>query len=214
MHLHEAVLSGSPQGIGVLCLGAVGALAGTAVGLRAMDHDQVPRVALVSAVFFVVSLIHIPVGVTSIHLTLTGLVGLLLGWAAFPALLVALLLQTVLVGHGGLLALGVNTLALALPAVAVYYLFQRLSNSSHRTINFLAGFGAGASAMVGSSFLISSALWVTDDSFAVAAQAVFLFHLAVALIEGLVVGSAVVLIRQVRPEQPYFATQPSLQERA
>lgn len=213
MHLHEAVLSGSPQGIGVLCLGGVGALAGTALGLRAMDHEQVPRVALVSAVFFVVSLIHIPVGVTSIHLTLSGLVGLLLGWAAFPALLIALLLQAVLVGHGGLLALGVNTLAMALPAVAVFYLFQRLARSSNRSLNFLAGFGAGSLAMVGSAFLMSSALWASGESFQLAAKAVFLFHLAVAVIEGLVVGSAIVFLSQVGPQRLQLATSPRLQDR-
>ncbi len=213
MHLHEAVLSGSPQGIGVLCLGGVGALAGTALGLRAMDHEQVPRVALVSAVFFVVSLIHIPVGVTSIHLTLSGLVGLLLGWTAFPALLIALLLQAVLVGHGGLLALGVNTLAMALPAVAVYHIFQRMSHSSNRSLNFLAGFGAGSSAILGSAFLISAALWVSGESFELAAKAVFVFHLAVAVIEGLVVGSAIVFLRQVCPERLFLATPQGLQDR-
>ncbi len=213
MHLHEAVLSDSPQGIGVLCLGAVGTLAGTALGLRAMDHEQVPRVALVSAVFFVVSLIHIPLGVTSIHLTLNGLVGLLLGWTAFPALLVALLLQAVLVGHGGLLALGFNTLAMALPAVAVFYLFQRMSESKHRSIHFFAGFTAGSSAILSSAFLISVALWVSGESFELAAKAVFLFHLAVAMIEGLVVGSTVVLLRQVCPERPFLTTPQGLQER-
>jgi cobalt/nickel transport system permease protein len=213
MHLHEAVLSGSPQGIGVLCLGGVGALAGTALGLRAMDHDQVPRVALVSAVFFVVSLIHIPLGVTSIHLTLNGLVGLLLGWTAFPALLIALLLQAVLCGHGGLLALGFNTLAMALPAVAVYYLFQRTSHSSNRTTHFLAGFGAGSLAILGSAFLMSAALWVSGESFELAAKAVFSFHLAVAVIEGLVVGSAIVFLRQVCPERLHLTTPQGIHDR-
>ena len=125
MHIHEAVLAGSPAGIAVLCAGAVGTGVGTMLGLRAIEQEQVPRVALVTSAFFVVSLIHVPLGVGSVHLVLAGLVGLMLGWAAFPALLIALLLQAVLFGHGGLLALGVNTLTMGLPAVAVHYLFRR-----------------------------------------------------------------------------------------
>jgi cobalt/nickel transport system permease protein len=205
MHLHEAVLSGSPEGIAVLCVGAVGTTVGTCLGLRAMEHEHVPRVAMVSAVFFVVSLIPIPMGVTSVHLVLNGLIGLLLGWVAFPAMLIALLLQAVLCGHGGLLALGFNTLAMALPAVVVYYLFHRLSSSRGTAFAFLAGFGAGSVAVLGSAFLVAGALWVSGDSFALAAKAVFAFHLAVAVVEGLVTGSLIVFVRQVRPELLRFA---------
>jgi cobalt/nickel transport system permease protein len=144
---------------------------------------------MVSAVFFVVSLIPIPMGVTSVHLVLNGLVGLLLGWVAFPAILIALLLQAVLFGHGGLLALGVNTLAMALPAVVVHYLFHRLSGSRNAAFAFSAGFGAGSVAVLGSAFLVAGALWSAGEAFELAAKAVFGFHLAVAVVEGLVTGS-------------------------
>lgn len=200
MHLHEAVLSGSPAGIAVLCAGAVGTAAGTALGLRRMDYEQVPRVAIVSSAFFVVSLIHVPLGVTSIHLVLNGLVGLILGWAAFPALLVALLLQAVLFGHGGLLALGVNTLAMGLPAVVCYYLFHRGVAARREFGAFLAAGAAGALGMLGAAFLMASALWMAGEAFALAAKAVFGFHTLVAVVEGLVTGSVVVFLRTVRPE--------------
>jgi cobalt/nickel transport system permease protein len=39
----------------------------------------------------VASLIHVPIGPSNAHLILNGLVGLLLGWGAFPAILVALI---------------------------------------------------------------------------------------------------------------------------
>jgi cobalt/nickel transport system permease protein len=199
MHLHEAVLSGSPEGIAVLCVGAVGAAVGTALGLRAMDHEAVPRVAMVSAVFFVVSLIHVPVGAASVHLVLNGLVGLLLGWVAFPALLVALLLQAVMFGHGGLLALGVNTLAMGLPAVVVYYGFRRPAASDHPTVAMIAGCGAGAVAMLGSAVLAAGAIWFSGERFELAAAAVFGSQLPIAVIEGAVTGAVVVFLRQVRP---------------
>jgi len=200
MHLHEAVLAGSPQGIAVLCAGAVGAVAGTAVGLRAIDNERVPRVAMITSAFFVISLIHVPAGVTRVHLVLNGLVGLLLGWAAFPALLIALMLQAVLLGHGGLLALGVNTVNMALPAVLCHYVFRSAVCCRHDRLAFVGGFTGGAAAVLGSAVLMASALWFSGKAFELAALAVLASHLMIALVEGLVTGGAVVFLRRVRPE--------------
>jgi len=209
MHIHEAVLSGSPEGVAVLCAGAVVTAAGTTLGLRKMDYEQAPRVALVTSVFFVVSLIHLPIGPTSVHLVLNGLVGLLLGWAAFPALLVALLLQAVLFGHGGLLALGVNTLTMALPGVASYYLFRRLVAARREGLAFSASFAAGALATFLGALLTATALWLTGGEFELLATAVLAFHLAVAIVEGLITGSVILFVRKVRPElllSPFLTT--------
>lgn len=198
MHLHEAVLSNSHSGVAVLCAGAVAAAAGTAIGLRKMEHEQVPRVALVTSAFFVVSLIHVPLGVTSVHLVLNGLVGLLLGWSAFPALLVALLLQAVLFGHGGLLALGLNTLIMAAPAVVCHYLFRRAVVARRAGLASAAGFLAGAAAMLLGALLTASALWIAGKEFELLAKTVLGLHVAVAAVEGLITASVVSFLRKVR----------------
>lgn len=200
MHLHEAILSGSPAGIAVLCAGAAGTAVGTALGLRSIDYEQVPRVAIVTSAFFVVSLIHVPLGVTSVHLVLNGLVGLMLGWAAFPALLIALLLQAVLFGHGGLLALGVNTLTMGLPAVLCHHVFRRAVAWPRPSSAFLAGGAAGVAGTLGAALLAASALWAVGEPFELAATAFFGFQVAVAVVEGLVTGSAVAFLGKVRPE--------------
>ena len=59
----------------------------------------------------------------SAHLVLNGLLGALLGFVAFPAITVALLLQALLFQYGGILVLGVNTATMALPPILCYYLF-------------------------------------------------------------------------------------------
>jgi cobalt/nickel transport system permease protein len=100
-----------PDGVAtipVLAAGAAITVGGLAWGLRALSPERMPRVAVLSAVFFVASLIHLPVGPASVHLILNGLMGAVLGAAAFPAIVVALLLQAVLFGFGGLAVLGVN----------------------------------------------------------------------------------------------------------
>ena len=112
MHISEGVLSPT-----VLGLGAALAAAGVAVGLRKVDDEHLMSVAMLAATFFVGSLVHVPVGPGSAHLILNGLLGLFLGWAAFPAILAALTLQAVLFQYGGITTLGVNTFTMALPAI-------------------------------------------------------------------------------------------------
>ena len=131
MHIAEGVLSPA-----VLGGGAVLALAGTAQGLRRLEYDRLVAVGILSAAFFVASLIHVPVGLASAHLVLNGLVGVLLGWAAFPSILVALLLQALLFQFGGITVLGVNTFTMGFAAVASWYVFRAVWRWHLRTRAF------------------------------------------------------------------------------
>ena len=128
MHISEGVLSGP-----VLFSGAALAAIGTGIGLKKLDYDQIAKAGMLSAAYFVASLIHVPIGPANAHLILNGLVGLLLGWGAFPAILVALILQGVLFQFGGITTLGVNTIIMALPAVISYLLFGRFVQKASRS---------------------------------------------------------------------------------
>lgn len=200
MHIPEGPLSTTPLGVGILGAGAVLAAAGTAWGLSRMDYERLPRVALLSAAFFVASLIHVPMGGASVHLVLNGLVGLVLGWAAFPAILVALVLQSVFFGFGGLTTLGVNTLVMALPAVVVYGLFHGAVRHGGLRAAFGAGLGAGALAILLGAVLLAGVLWGAGKQLSVLAVAVLLAHLPLAILEALVTASAIVFVRKVRPD--------------
>jgi len=200
MHIYESALTVSTAGIGVLGAGAALAAAGTAVGLRKIDYQRVPQVAMLSAAFFVVSLVHVPVGVTSVHLVLNGLVGVLLGWAAFPAILIALFLQAVFFGAGGLLALGVNTVTMAAPAVTVGCLFSGATRAKSNAAALVAGFAAGAMGILLGLVLWAAAMTAARAEFRTLSQAAVLANLGLAVIEGLVTASAVAFLRKVRPE--------------
>ena len=200
MHIYESALTVSTAGIGVLGAGAALAAAGTAVGLRKIDYERVPQVALLSAAFFVASLVHVPMGVTSVHLVLNGLVGLLLGWAAFPAILIALFLQAVFFGTGGLLALGVNTMTMAAPAVAVGCLFSGATRGKSEAVAVVAGFAAGAMGILLGLVLWAAAMTAARPEFQAFSQAAVVAHSGLAVIEGLVTASAVAFLRKVRPE--------------
>lgn len=175
------------------------AIAGTAIGLKSIDYDKLPRVAVLSAAFFVASLIHVPIGPVSAHLVLNGIVGLLLGWAAFPSILVALALQALLFQYGGIIVLGVNTVVMALPAVACHYFFRGLATSSNRVTGFIGGFAAGLLALALAGVLAATALFFSGDSFVTTAMAVGLAHVPVMIAEGIITGLAAVFITKVRP---------------
>src|SRR6266581_2825350 len=96
VHISDGVLT-APWLVGGFVLAAL-LLALAALRIR---DEEIPRIAILTAAFFVSSLIHIRVGPTSIHLLLTGLVGVLLGPRAPLAIFVGLVLQATLIGHGG-----------------------------------------------------------------------------------------------------------------
>jgi cobalt/nickel transport system permease protein len=193
VHISEGVLSAP-----VLVSGGVLAAAGTAIGLKKIDYDQLARVGILSATFFVASLVHVPIGPSSVHLIMNGIVGLLLGWAAFPAILVALLLQAVFFQFGGITTLGVNTIIMALPAVVCYYLFTPLLHKDRKYL-LLAGFGCGFCAVLFGGVIVGLALMFTEENFLKVAMLVVTAHIPVMVIEGIVTAFCVAFLKKVQP---------------
>jgi cobalt/nickel transport system permease protein len=162
MHLSEGVLEWP-----VLASAAALSAFGVGLGLRTLSQDRLPTAAVLTAVFFVGGTVHIPVGIGSVHLVLTGLLGLLLGWAIFPVLLIGLFLQAVLLSFGGFAVLGANLLVLALPAALVGALLRPVLRSmvavnrtslSLRSVMGLGGLSAALS-VGGSVLLVALLLW-------------------------------------------------------
>lgn len=199
-HLVDGLLSGP-----VLLGGAAIAAAGLALGLRRVDGDRLPYCGLLSATFFVASLIHIPVGPSNVHLLLNGLLGLVLGWAAVPAIFTGLLLQALFFGFGGITVLGVNTAVMALPAVACFYLFGRGARRGGRLAWAWAA-AAGASSVLLTCAGVSAALALSGDEFRTAAWLVLVAHLPVLAVEAFVTASIVGFLHRVRPDVMLLAT--------
>ena len=195
MHISEGVLSAP-----VLVTGAALTAVGVAVGLRKMDSEKVPLVGVLSSAFFVASLIHVPVGPSAVHLVLNGLLGLLLGWTAFPAILVGLALQGVLFQFGGLTTLGINTFNMAMPAVCCYYLFARGIPHKHRNLAIGLAFGCGFLAIFFSAILVALSLVFTGESFLAAAKVLLVAHLPVMFIEGVITAFCLEFLKKVKPE--------------
>jgi cobalt/nickel transport system permease protein len=196
MHISEGVLSP-----GVLVAGAGLAAAGVAVGLRKLEMEEIPSIGVLSASFFVASLVHVPIGPSSTHLILNGLLGLILGWKVFPAILVGMAFQALLFQFGGITTLGVNTVNMALPAVACHYLFKwGVGTGTRRSILAVSAFTCGGCAIFLSGLMVSLSLYLTGEAFLPAAKLVVAAHLPIMLIEGFLTTACVLFFRKVKPE--------------
>ncbi|MCM8811317.1 MAG: cobalt transporter CbiM [Candidatus Omnitrophica bacterium] len=191
MHISEGILSGQ-----ILGIGASITLAGTFIGLKDLKFEDYPKVSLLSSAFFVASLIHIPIGPTSTHLVLNGLVGIILGWKSFPSILLALFLQAILFQFGGLTSLGVNTANMAIPAVISYYLFRPFLKKNY----FFSGFLSGFFSIVFSCFLVAFSLYFTEKYFINLAKTIFIAHIPVSIVEGIITGFILTFLNKTKKE--------------
>lgn len=193
MHISEGILSAP-----VLISGGVLTAAGTAIGLKKINYERIMDVSILAATFFVASLIHVPLGPGSVHLILNGLLGMVLGWASFPAILIALLLQAVFFQFGGAVVLGVNTLNMAFPAVLCFYLFRPWLKQPKTRV--FAGFAGGFLSVFLSAVLMALALALSDSGFMDAAKIVIAANFPVMIIEGFITMFTVSFLARVKPE--------------
>ncbi|MDY3113327.1 MAG: cobalt transporter CbiM [Helicobacter sp.] len=206
MHIAEGVLK--PE-ILVPC----GVVAACAVGylIYRLDFKDIAKVAVFSAIFFVASFIHIPLGPTSIHLILSGLIGAFLGVNAILAIFVGLLLQGLLFSYGGLSTLGVNVVLIAAPAL-LGRVFLRLADSRGRIaegenvesykaiIKNIYLFCIGFMPIFVSAILLSVFLMLNGEEFFSIAYLSFLANLPLMLLEGLLCLFAILFIKKTTPE--------------
>jgi cobalt/nickel transport system permease protein len=175
------------------------------LGLRRLGEEEIPRIAVLSSAFFVATLIHVPTPLpTSIHLLLNGLVGIILGPRSAVAILLALFLQALLLGHGGLTTLGVNTCIMTIPALAAWGVFcwVRSRHGLNTTWSrWLTGFLLGGATVLFTAVLNSLTLWIgSSDTLEFLAWVVFVGHLPVAIAEAVIMGATVVFLGKVKPE--------------
>ena len=182
MHISEGVLSAP-----VLLAGWAVTAPAVAAILWRVRQSEIPKIACFSALFFVASFVHLPVGVSSMHLMLSGLVGAFLGSRAILAIFVALFLQGVFFGFGGLSVLGVNTAVIGFPAVlgglfAAAAKAQELKVRTQKIYLFLAGFVP----IVCSMLLLDLVLFISGREFFAIATLISLEGAILAVLEGII----------------------------
>ncbi len=218
MHIPDGYLS--PQTCATLTVAMVPAWWQASRKVQAVVKTRhVPLLALGAAFSFIVMMFNVPVpDGTTAHAVGAGLIAVLLGpWAACVSVSVALLIQALFFGDGGLLAYPANAfnMALVMPftAYAVYRLLSRDAslNSTRRLVAAAAGgyVGMNAAALAAAVELgLQPELFHTADGtplygpfrLSQTIPAMMFAHLTVAgLVEAAVTAGVVSYLRRANP---------------
>ena len=195
VHISDGVLP-----LAMLAAGFLIALTLLVFSMRNIRIEEIPKVSLITAALFVASLVHFPIGPTSVHLIMNGLAGILLGRRAFIGVFVALTLQAVFFQHGGLSVLGVNAFNIGVPALLAWQLFEKRRGLESPHLEAVFGALAGGLAVLTSVLLVSLELLALGEAFNEISLLVIGAHLPVIIIEALVVGAAAGFLLKVKPE--------------
>jgi cobalt/nickel transport system permease protein len=176
------------------------------LGSWKLHENQVARTGVLTAVLFIASLIHPPIPGTKVHLLLNGVAGILLGRHVGLAIPVALFLQAILLNHGGLYSVGINSATMGIPALVASELFIMLRK--------LVGFDttwkrlAMGATVAGSSVLGTLVLYylvlrfgaVEQEDLSTLADLAFVLHIPVLIIEMVITAFLVDFVYKIKPE--------------
>lgn len=214
MHIPDGFINGATSaGFGVAAAGGMGA-AIKQTG-RTLNERQVPLAGLVAAFVFAAQMVNFPVtaGVSG-HLLGGVLAAVLVGpWAGFLVLSVVLIVQGFLFADGGLSALGLNIVNMALiGAVAGYALYRvilRLLPRDTRGVTLAAGVAAGISVPLAAlGFFVEYAIGGTASvSLGTVLTAMLGTHILIGIGEGLITALVIGTVVRSRPDLVYGAPQ-------
>ncbi len=207
MHIPDGILPVPITAAGYAATAAVTWYSVRKINKKENPRQDIPKASLLTAAFFVASWIHIPVPPTSVHLVLNGLLGAVLGYFAFLAILVGLFFQAVMFQHGGLTTLGVNAMIMGLPAIIAHYIFRlrKIGNKESRRKTGIFGFLSGAVAL-GISVAMFVVILLTNipAELDIGTEQTAIYTLAIAylplmVIEGVITSLLAVFLQRVRP---------------
>jgi cobalt/nickel transport system permease protein len=199
-----------------LAAGAVAA-GGVGVSLRraaqTLQEKQAPLAGLVAAYIFAVQMLNFPVAAgTSGHLLGGCLAAVLVGpWAGALCVSVVLLVQGLLFADGGLSALGLNIINMALVTAwggyVVFLLLRRALPATKRSVTVSAGVAAGTSVVLASlAFVVEYAIGGNGGaSVGTVVAAMVGVHTLIGIGEGIITALTVGVVLGVRPDLVYGA---------
>lgn len=127
---------------------------------NAVSARNVPYLGMAAAFSFIVMMFNLPVpGGTTGHAVGSAVIAVIFGpWAAVIAVSVALIIQAMIFGDGGITAIGANcfNMAVFMPFVA-YYIFKLIANNPEKKRRvYFAGFISGYMSLVLTAILTAS----------------------------------------------------------
>lgn len=212
MHIPDGFIgAGVSAGAGLVSAGGVG------VGLRKaaaeLEDRQAPLAGLVAAFIFAVQMLNFPIAAgTSGHLLGGVLAAVLVGpWAGAICIALVLLIQALVFADGGLSALGLNVLNMALigglGGYAVFVLARRVLPRTRSGVVAASAAAAFVSVVLASiGFVVEYALGgVGDVPIGTVLTAVAGVHALIGVGEATITAMTVGVVLSVRPDLVYGA---------
>ncbi len=168
------------------------------ISIKSIKDEKITLAAAMSAMFFIATFIHVPLGVTQIHLVLIGVIGILIGWMSFISIFIALVLQALLLGYGGVVSLGVNLFVMGMPAIIVYYLYNmEITNKLNEKVKF---FLVGFLGTFFATLFLAIILLFSKPEYEYASYTIFIVDSGAMLIEGIISMFLLQFIKKTYPK--------------
>lgn len=172
---------------------------------KTVDEKAVPLMAMLAAGIFLAQMINFPVGFgTTGHLIGAALAVYMLGpLAAMVVMTVILLIQGLVFGDGGLTALGLNILNMAIIAPLTAYGIFTLANRAKWSVPIAAWASVMAAAAacafeLAASYTLSGGAYGITGSLAI--PAMLGYHAIIGIGEALITGGVIAYLAKVAPE--------------
>jgi cobalt/nickel transport system permease protein len=213
MHIPDGFINGGTSiGAGIAAAGGLGVSLRRAADV--LEDRLAPLAGLVAAFVFAVQMLNFPVAAgTSGHLLGGVLAAVLVGpYAGAVCVTVVLTVQALLFADGGLSALGLNVLNMALVGAlggyAVFLLLRRVLPNTRSAVVMASGIAAGIAVVLASlMFTVEYAVGGTGGaSIGKVATAMIGVHTLIGIGEGLITATTVSAILGVRPDLVYGAS--------
>jgi cobalt/nickel transport system permease protein len=131
---------------------------------KEVSVKNIPYLGMAAAFSFIIMMFNLPIpGGTTGHAVGSAVIAILLGpWAATIAVSVALIIQALIFGDGGITAIGANCFNMAIfMSFASYYIFILLNMKSQKPLRiFIAAFVSGYLSLVLASILTATELGI------------------------------------------------------
>jgi cobalt/nickel transport system permease protein len=212
LHIPDGFIDGPTS-----LLAGVIAIAGIALCLKrtsaTLGERDIPIVGLVAAFVFAAQMINFPVANgTSGHLLGGVLAGVLVGpWAGALAVSVVLVVQALLFADGGLSALGLNIVNMALAGTFVGYgiflVLRRLLGNTRWSVTAASGLAGFVVPIVAALAFVGEYALGGNDAVSVASVATAMLgvHALIGIGEGIITMLAVGSVMAMRPDLVYGA---------
>jgi cobalt/nickel transport system permease protein len=212
MHIPDGFMNaGTSLAAGVAAAGGVGVSLKKAADT--LEDKQAPLAGLVAAFVFAVQMLNFPVAAgTSGHLLGGVLAAVLVGpWAGVVCVALVLLVQALFFADGGLSALGLNVLNMAvvgtLGGYVIFVAIRGILRNTRAMVALAAAIAAGVSVVLASlAFFAEYAIGGAGDA---SLRAVFVamigVHTLIGVGEAVITGLTVSAVLAVRPDLVYGA---------